>query len=194
MAVLIAHPGGLECVSRGPSPVSRLSFGITNRNHPNVAQENMCSLQPSCASQTLEVPKQGAPTSNPTASSDIEAQNPDIHICATPPMRLHFPIFTGRYLQETDFFQFSNFSGPHFPFFKFSDFSGPNFPFFQFSNFSGPNFQFSNFPIFLGLTLECWKVGKLGPEKLENWKIGKLENWKNGKLGPEKLEKWKVRP
>ena len=43
-------------------------------------------------------------------------------------------------------------------------------------------------------------MGKLGPEKLENWKIGnmgklgpeKLENWKNGKLGPEKLEKGKI--
>ena len=42
--------------------------------------------------------------------------------------------------------------------------------------------------------MECWKVGKLGPEKLENWKNGKLgpeklENWENGKVGPED---WKI--
>ena len=50
--------------------------------------------------------------------------------------------------------------------------------------------------------LEKWKNGKLGPEKLENSKIGKMgklgpekvENWKNGKLGPENMENWKVRP
>ena len=45
--------------------------------------------------------------------------------------------------------------------------------------------------------LENWKNGKLGPEQLENWKNGKLgleqlENWKHGKLGPEKLENGKI--
>ena len=55
--------------------------------------------------------------------------------------------------------------------------------------------------------MENWKNGKVGPEKLETWKvrprkIGKLENGKfgpeklenleNGKLSPEKLEDWKI--
>ena len=44
------------------------------------------------------------------------------------------------------------------------------------------------------------KLGKIGPDKVENWKvrqkkIGKLENWKHGKLRHRKiigkLEKWK---
>ena len=50
--------------------------------------------------------------------------------------------------------------------------------------------------------MECWKVGKLGPKKLEGWNVGKLEGWNVGKLeswhvgklGPEQLESWKVRP
>ena len=35
--------------------------------------------------------------------------------------------------------------------------------------------------------LANWQNGKLGPEILENWQIGKM-----GKLGPEKLENWQI--
>ena len=49
-----------------------------------------------------------------------------------------------------------------------------------------PTSQHSNF---LGLTLECWKVGKLGPKELEGWKVGMLECWKVGMF-----ECWEVRP
>ena len=137
-------------------------------------------------------------------------------------MRLHFLIFTGRYLQKTDFLgpeekrqTLSNFRDLTFPISSFPIFQLSNFPTlklsnlptFQFSNFLGLTFQLSNFsrpnfPTFqhskvrprkIG-KLESWKVGKLGPG---NWKVGKLgpENWKIGKLENWKVSKpesWKV--
>ena len=55
--------------------------------------------------------------------------------------------------------------------------------------------------------MENWKVGKLGPTKLESWnvrprkigklecwKVGVLESWNVGKLGRTKLDSWKVKP
>ena len=89
-----------------------------------------------------------------------------INLSATPPMRLHFPIFTGRYLQTTDFLgqeekrqTLSNFRDLTFPTSSFPNlldvtFQLPGFPTFQLSNFPTfdlsniPTFQLSNFPTF----------------------------------------------
>ena len=141
--------------------------------------------------------------------------NKYIYIYAGLPMRLHLPIFTGRYLQKTDFLgqeekrqTLSNFRDLAFPISSFPilldvTFQLPGFPTFQLPHFptfqlsSLPTFQHSNFPTFLGLTLECWKVGMLESWKVRPKNVGKLESWNAGKLEcwkvrPKKLESWKV--
>ena len=126
-----------------------------------------------------------------------------IYVCyPCPPMRLHFPIFTGRYLQKTDFLgqeekrqTLSNFRDLTFPISSFPilldvTFQLPGFPTFQHSNF--PTFQHSNFPTFQHSNFPTFQLSNIPTFRLSNFFGPNFPTFQHSKVRPKKLESWKV--